>query len=130
MQHRVSRLSARPDFQAVANASEDTGECEALRLLALWVVACESYCATARQLAPKEELVQVRAKTSPVRCTQCCGWDSTSSNKLFLSYQFSQRCLKSLPERIEGYKKARAEIEELIGAGCFIAPPQTPRERR
>lgn len=94
MQHRVSRLSARPDFQNVA--AQGAG-CDGMRLLAQWVLACENYCTVARELAPKDELVQ--------------------------------RCLKSLPERIATYKKARTELEELIGAGCFIEPPQTPRER-
>jgi hypothetical protein len=63
MQHRVSRLSGRADFQAIAR----DGPCEALRLLAGWVLACERFGTVARELAPQEEMVERCEKSLPER---------------------------------------------------------------
>ena len=64
MIHRVSRLAARPDFQAVVTAQTESGATEprGLGLLAEWVLACQSFATAARELAPKQELVDKAQK--------------------------------------------------------------------
>jgi len=92
MLHRVSRLSTRPDFAAVMMKHQGgTARPHALGALAEWVVACQEYGAAARELIPKQELVD--------------------------------KAEKSLPDRIQDYEKARNELEEVIGEGCFFNNP-------
>ncbi len=95
MIHRVSRLAARPDFQAVVTAQTESGATEprGLGLLAEWVLACQSFATAARELAPKQELVD--------------------------------KAQKGLPDRIREYEEARQSLEEVIGEGCWALPPPT-----
>ncbi len=95
MIHRVSRLAARPDFQAVVTAQTEGGATEprGLGLLAEWVLACQSFATAARELAPKQELVD--------------------------------KAQKGLPDRIREAEEARQSLEEVIGEGCWALPPPT-----
>ena len=95
MIHRVTRLTARPEFQDVITMQRDNGGTEprALGLAAEWVLACQHFATVARELAPKQELVD--------------------------------KAQKGLPDRIREYEDARSELEEVIGAGCMLTaiPP-------
>jgi hypothetical protein len=100
MIHRVSRLTARPEFQDVIATQRDNGGTEprALGLAAEWVLACQHFATVARELAPKQELVD--------------------------------KAQKSLPDRIREYEDARSELEEVIGADCMlVAIPPAVSER-
>ena len=69
MIHRVARLTARPEFQDVITTQRDGGGTEprALGLAAEWVLACQHFATVARELVPKQELVDKAQKGLPDR---------------------------------------------------------------
>ena len=107
MIHRVSRLTARPEFEDTIMTQREKGGTSprGLGLLAEWVLACQHFATVARELAPKQELVD--------------------------------KAQKSLPDRIHEYEEARNELEEVIGEGCMVSTipeavsrPPTLEQRR
>jgi len=69
MLHRLNRLSARHEFDEVVRAHrEGIGDCPyALGLLAEWILACQDYASTARELGPRQELVDKAEQSLPHR---------------------------------------------------------------
>jgi|EP01046_Picozoa_sp_COSAG06_P051154 hypothetical protein len=92
MIHRVSRLTARAEFQAIITAQREDGGTEprGLGLAAEWVLACQHFATVARELVPKQELVDK-----------------------------AQKCL---PDRIREYEDVRGALEEVIGEDCMVSP--------